>query len=171
MGKTGGHFVSNLSVVELAIVLHYVYDAPEDKPVWGVGRQSYSRRTLTNCRDQMHTMRRYGGLTGFPRRNESKHNVFGVRHSSTSIGTALGMAAVDKFLDNDRRSAAIIGNGAVTAGQALEALNRTGDIDVSLLVVLNNNEMLIPPNVGALSKYLTSNVVRDIRGVSSTIKT
>ena len=170
IGKTGGHFASNLGAVELTIALHYVYDAPEDKLVWDVGHQSYPHKILTGRKGQMHTMRRYGGLAGFPKRSESEYDAFGVGHSSTSIGAALGMAAADKLLGSDRRSVAIIGDGAMTAGQAFEALNCAGDMDVNLLVILNDNEMSISPNVGALPKYLASNVVRDMRGVLSTIK-
>ena len=170
IGKTGGHFASNLGAVELTIALHYVYDTPEDKLVWDVGHQSYPHKILTGRKNQMHTMRRYGGLAGFPKRSESEYDAFGVGHSSTSIGAALGMAAADKLLGSDRRSVAIIGDGAMTAGQAFEALNCAGDMDVNLLVILNDNEMSISPNVGALPKYLASNVVRDMRGVLSTIK-
>ena len=170
IGKTGGHFASNLGAVELTIALHYVYDTPEDHLVWDVGHQSYPHKILTGRKDQMHTMRRYGGLAGFPKRSESEYDAFGVGHSSTSIGAALGMAAADKLLGSDRRSVAIIGDGAMTAGQAFEALNCAGDMDVNLLVILNDNEMSISPNVGALPKYLASNVVRDMRGVLSTIK-
>ena len=170
IGKTGGHFASNLGAVELTVALHYVYHTPEDKLVWDVGHQSYPHKILTGRKDQMHTMRRYGGLAGFPKRSESEYDAFGVGHSSTSIGAALGMAAADKLLGSDRRSVAIIGDGAMTAGQAFEALNCAGDMDVNLLVILNDNEMSISPNVGALPKYLASNVVRDMRGVLSTIK-
>ena len=170
IGKTGGHFASNLGAVELTIALHYVYDTPEDHLVWDVGHQSYPHKILTGRKNQMHTMRRYGGLAGFPKRSESEYDAFGVGHSSTSIGAALGMAAADKLLGSDRRSVAIIGDGAMTAGQAFEALNCAGDMDVNLLVILNDNEMSISPNVGALPKYLASNVVRDMRGVLSTIK-
>ena len=170
IGKTGGHFASNLGAVELTIALHYVYDTPEDKLVWDVGHQSYPHKILTGRKGQMHTMRRYGGLAGFPKRSESEYDAFGVGHSSTSISAALGMAAADKLLGSDRRSVAIIGDGAMTAGQAFEALNCAGDMDVNLLVILNDNEMSISPNVGALPKYLASNVVRDMRGVLSTIK-
>ena len=170
VGQTGGHFASNLGAVELTIALHYVYDTPEDHLVWDVGHQSYPHKILTGRKNRMHTMRRYGGLAGFPKRSESEYDAFGVGHSSTSIGAALGMAAADKLLGSDRRSVAIIGDGAMTAGQAFEALNCAGDMDVNLLVILNDNEMSISPNVGALPKYLASNVVRDMRGVLSTIK-
>lgn len=170
VGQTGGHFASNLGAVELTITLHYVYDTPEDKLVWDVGHQSYPHKILTGRKNQMHTMRQYGGLAGFPKRSESEYDAFGVGHSSTSIGAALGMAAADKLLGSDRRSVAIIGDGAMTAGQAFEALNCAGDMDVDLLVVLNDNEMSISPNVGALPKYLASNVVRDMHGLLSTVK-
>lgn len=170
VGQTGGHFASNLGAVELTIALHYVYDTPEDKLVWDVGHQSYPHKILTGRKNQMHTMRQYGGLAGFPKRCESEYDAFGVGHSSTSIGAALGMAAADKILGSDRRSVAIIGDGAMTAGQAFEALNCAGDMDVNLLVILNDNEMSISPNVGALPKYLASNVVRDMHGLLSTVK-
>lgn len=170
VGQTGGHFASNLGAVELTIALHYVYNTPEDKLVWDVGHQSYPHKILTGRKNQMHTMRQYGGLAGFPKRCESEYDAFGVGHSSTSIGAALGMAAADKLLGGDRRSVAIIGDGAMTAGQAFEALNCAGDMDVDLLVVLNDNEMSISPNVGALPKYLASNVVRDMHGLLSTVK-
>ena len=170
VGKTGGHFASNLGAVELTVALHYVYDTPEDHLVWDVGHQSYPHKILTGRKNQMHTMRQYGGLAGFPKRSESEYDAFGVGHSSTSIGAALGMAVADKQLDNNRRSVAIIGDGAMTAGQAFEALNCAGDMDVDLLVILNDNEMSISPNVGALPKYLASNVVRDMHGLLSTIK-
>ena len=170
VGKTGGHFASNLGAVELTVALHYVYDTPEDHLVWDVGHQSYPHKILTGRKNQMHTMRQYGGLAGFPKRSESEYDAFGVGHSSTSIGAALGMAVADKQLGNNRRSIAIIGDGAMTAGQAFEALNCAGDMDVDLLVILNDNEMSISPNVGALPKYLASNVVRDMHGLLSTIK-
>ena len=170
VGKTGGHFASNLGAVELTVALHYVYDTPEDHLVWDVGHQSYPHKILTGRKNQMHTMRQYGGLAGFPKRSESEYDAFGVGHSSTSIGAALGMAVADKQLGSNRRSVAIIGDGAMTAGQAFEALNCAGDMDVDLLVILNDNEMSISPNVGALPKYLASNVVRDMHGLLSTIK-
>ena len=170
VGKTGGHFASNLGAVELTVALHYVYDTPEDHLVWDVGHQSYPHKILTGRKNQMHTMRQYGGLAGFPKRSESEYDAFGVGHSSTSIGAALGMAVADKQLGNNRCSVAIIGDGAMTAGQAFEALNCAGDMDVDLLVILNDNEMSISPNVGALPKYLASNVVRDMHGLLSTIK-
>ncbi len=170
VGKTGGHFASNLGAVELTVALHYVYHTPEDKLVWDVGHQSYPHKILTGRRNRMDTMRQYGGLAGFPKRGESAYDAFGVGHSSTSIGAALGMAVADKLAGNDKRSVAIIGDGAMTAGQAFEALNCAGDMDVNLLVVLNDNEMSISPNVGALPKYLATNVVRDMRGVLRSFK-
>ncbi|MDO5640155.1 MAG: 1-deoxy-D-xylulose-5-phosphate synthase [Neisseria sp.] len=170
VGKTGGHFASNLGAVELTVALHYVYHTPEDKLVWDVGHQSYPHKILTGRKARMHTMRQYGGLAGFPKRAESEYDAFGVGHSSTSIGAALGMAVADKLAGNGRRSVAIIGDGAMTAGQAFEALNCAGDMDVDLLVVLNDNEMSISPNVGALPKYLARNVVRDMHGLLSSIK-
>ena len=170
VGKTGGHFASNLGAVELTVALHYVYDTPDDHLVWDVGHQSYPHKILTGRKNRMHTMRQYGGLAGFPKRGESEYDAFGVGHSSTSIGAALGMAVADKLAGNGKRSVAVIGDGAMTAGQAFEALNCAGDMDIDLLVILNDNEMSISPNVGALPKYLARNVVRDMHGLLSTIK-
>ncbi|MDO5069845.1 MAG: 1-deoxy-D-xylulose-5-phosphate synthase [Neisseria zoodegmatis] len=170
VGKTGGHFASNLGAVELTVALHYVYDTPNDNVVWDVGHQSYPHKILTGRKNRMHTMRQYGGLAGFPKRGESEYDAFGVGHSSTSIGAALGMAVADKLAGNGKRSVAVIGDGAMTAGQAFEALNCAGDMDIDLLVILNDNEMSISPNVGALPKYLARNVVRDMHGLLSTIK-
>ncbi|MDO1509589.1 MULTISPECIES: 1-deoxy-D-xylulose-5-phosphate synthase [unclassified Neisseria] len=170
VGKTGGHFASNLGAVELTVALHYVYDTPNDNLVWDVGHQSYPHKILTGRKNRMHTMRQYGGLAGFPKRGESEYDAFGVGHSSTSIGAALGMAVADKLAGNGKRSVAVIGDGAMTAGQAFEALNCAGDMDIDLLVILNDNEMSISPNVGALPKYLARNVVRDMHGLLSTIK-
>lgn len=170
VGRTGGHFASNLGAVELTVALHYVYHTPEDHLVWDVGHQSYPHKILTGRRNRMDTMRQYGGLAGFPKRGESEYDAFGVGHSSTSIGAALGMAVADKLAGRNRRSVAVIGDGAMTAGQAFEALNCAGDMDIDLLVVLNDNEMSISPNVGALPKYLARNVVRDMHGLLSTIK-
>ena len=171
VGKTGGHFASNLGAVELAVALHYVYDTPRDHLVWDVGHQSYPHKILTGRRGRMHTLRQFGGLAGFPKRSESEYDDFGVGHSSTSIGAALGMAVADRLLGRDTRSVAVIGDGAMTAGQAFEALNCAGDMaDTDLLVILNDNEMSISPNVGALPKYLARNVMRDMRGVLHNIK-
>lgn len=170
VARTGGHFASNLGAVELTVALHYVYDTPQDHLVWDVGHQSYPHKILTGRKNRMDTMRQYGGLAGFPKRSESEYDDFGVGHSSTSIGAALGMAVADKLAGRDSRSVAIIGDGAMTAGQAFEALNCAGDMDIDLLVILNDNEMSISPNVGALPKYLARNVVRDMHGLLSTIK-
>lgn len=171
VGKTGGHFASNLGAVELAVALHYVYDTPRDHLVWDVGHQSYPHKILTGRRGRMHTLRQFGGLAGFPKRSESEYDDFGVGHSSTSIGAALGMAVADRLMGRDTRSVAVIGDGAMTAGQAFEALNCAGDMaDTDLLVILNDNEMSISPNVGALPKYLARNVMRDMRGVLHNIK-
>ncbi|SSY71152.1 1-deoxy-D-xylulose-5-phosphate synthase [Alysiella crassa] len=170
VGKTGGHFASNLGVIELTIALHYVYDTPHDHLVWDVGHQSYPHKILTGRKNRMNTIRQYGGLAGFPKRSESEYDDFGVGHSSTSIGAALGMAVADKLSGNTARSVAIIGDGAMTAGQAFEALNCAGDMDANLLVILNDNEMSISPNVGALPKYLASHVLSDMRGVLHELK-
>ena len=170
VGKTGGHFASNLGVVELTIALHYVFETPQDHLVWDVGHQSYPHKILTGRKDRMHTIRQFGGLAGFPKRSESEYDDFGVGHSSTSIGAALGMAVADRLSSSNARSVAVIGDGAMTAGQAFEALNNAGDMKVNLLVVLNDNEMSISPNVGALPKYLARNVMRDMRGVLHEIK-
>ena len=171
VSKTGGHFASNLGAVELTVALHYVYNTPEDHLVWDVGHQSYPHKILTGRKNRMDTMRQFGGLAGFPKRSESEYDDFGVGHSSTSIGAALGMAVADKLAGRSARSVAIIGDGAMTAGQAFEALNCAGDMaDTDLLVILNDNEMSISPNVGALPKYLARNVMRDMHGLLSTIK-
>ncbi|WII93402.1 1-deoxy-D-xylulose-5-phosphate synthase [Kingella negevensis] len=168
--QTGGHFASNLGAVELTVALHYVYNTPNDHLVWDVGHQTYPHKILTGRKDRMNTMRQYKGLAGFPKRSESEYDDFGVGHSSTSIGAALGMAVADKLSGSGNRSVAIIGDGAMTAGQAFEALNNAGDMDVNLLVILNDNEMSISPNVGALPKHLARHVMRDMRGVLHNIK-
>lgn len=170
VSKTGGHFASNLGAVELTVALHYVYQTPQDHLVWDVGHQSYPHKILTGRKGKMATMRQFGGLAGFPKRSESEYDVFGVGHSSTSIGAALGMAVADKLQHRNNRSVAIIGDGAMTAGQAFEALNNAGDMDVDLLVILNDNEMSISPNVGALPKYLARNPLHDVKGLVKSIK-
>ena len=142
VGKTGGHFASNLGVVELTIALHYVFETPQDHLVWDVGHQSYPHKILTGRKDRMHTIRQFGGLAGFPKRSESEYDDFGVGHSSTSIGAALGMAVADRLSGSNARSVAVIGDGAMTAGQAFEALNNAGDMKVNLLVVLNDKKPL-----------------------------
>lgn len=154
VSQSGGHFASNLGAVELTLALHYVFDTPHDRLVWDVGHQSYPHKILTGRRHQMHTMRKYGGLAGFPKREESEYDTFAVGHSSTSIGAAAGMAEASKLLGEKRKCVAIIGDGAMTAGMAFEALNNAGDKLTDLLVVLNDNEMSISPNVGAFNAYL-----------------
>ncbi len=154
VSKTGGHLSSGLGAIELTIALHYVFNTPDDRLVWDVGHQSYPHKILTGRREQMSSIRTRGGLSGFPKRCESPYDAFGVGHSSTSISAALGMAVAAKQLNSDRKSVAIIGDGAMTAGMAFEALNHAGDLDANLLVILNDNEMSISPNVGGLSNYL-----------------
>ena len=154
VSKTGGHLSSNLGTVELTIALHYVFDTPEDRIVWDVGHQTYAHKILTGRREQMARLRMMDGISGFPRRSESKYDAFGTAHSSTSISAALGMAVASKIKHDPRRSVAVIGDGAMSAGMAFEALNNAGAMDVDLLVVLNDNEMSISPPVGALTNYL-----------------
>ncbi len=154
VSKTGGHLSSGLGAIELTIALHYVFNTPTDKVIWDVGHQSYPHKILTGRREQMDTMRKRGGLSGFPKRSESPYDAFGVGHSSTSISAALGMAIAAKLNKSEHKSIAVIGDGAMTAGMAFEALNHAGDLDADLLVVLNDNEMSISPNVGGLSNYL-----------------
>lgn len=154
VSQTGGHFASNLGAIELTIALHYVFDTPRDKLIWDVGHQSYPHKILTGRRERMDTMRKKGGLAGFPKRDESLYDAFGVGHSSTSISAAHGMAEAFKLKGEPHRAIAVIGDGAMTAGQAFEGLNNAGDADADVLVILNDNEMSISPNVGALSNYL-----------------
>jgi len=154
VARTGGHLASNLGVVELTIALHYVFNTPEDKLVWDVGHQTYPHKILTGRRDKMQSLRKPQGIAGFPRRNESIYDTFGTGHSSTSISAALGMAVAAQKTGSARRSVAIIGDGAMTAGMAFEALNNAGNMDANLLVILNDNDMSISNNVGALNKYL-----------------
>jgi len=151
----GGHFSSNLGTVELTVALHYVFNTPQDRLVWDVGHQAYPHKILTGRRERMDSIRQQGGLAGFPKRCESEYDTFGVGHSSTSISAALGMALAAQHKGEDYQAIAVIGDGAMTAGMAYEALNHAGDLDANLLVVLNDNEMSISPNVGALRKYLT----------------
>ena len=169
---TGGHFASNLGAVELTVALHYVYNTPDDHLVWDVGHQSYPHKILTGRKSRMGTMRQQHGLAGFPKRCESEYDAFGVGHSSTSIGAALGMQVADQLQGKPNRHVAIIGDGAMTAGQAFEALNNAGDMpNTNLLVILNDNEMSISPNVGALPKYLAQSVMRDFKGLVKSAKT
>ena len=155
VSKTGGHFASNLGCIELTVALHYVFDTPHDRLVWDVGHQTYPHKILTGRRARMDTMRMKDGLAGFPKREESEYDTFGVGHSSTSIGAALGMAAAARTQGQARKVVAVIGDGAMTAGMAFEALNNAGAMDTDLLVILNDNDMSISPNVGALNHYLT----------------
>ena len=154
VSKTGGHLSSNLGTVELTVALHYVFNTPEDRLVWDVGHQTYPHKILTGRRDRMDTLRMLGGLSGFPMRKESAYDTFGTAHSSTSISAALGMAIGAKIKGDQRYSVAIIGDGAMTAGMAFEALNNAGVADCNLLVILNDNDMSISPPVGALNRYL-----------------
>ena len=154
VSKTGGHLGSNLGTVELTVALHYVFNTPEDRLVWDVGHQTYPHKILTGRRDRMAGLRLLGGLSGFPQRTESEFDAFGTAHSSTSISAALGMALAAKIKGEHRHSVAIIGDGAMTAGMAFEALNNAGVADCNLLVILNDNDMSISPPVGALNRYL-----------------
>ena len=154
VSQTGGHLSSNLGVVELTIALHYVFNTPEDRLVWDVGHQTYPHKILTGRREAMAGLRKPGGIAGFPRREESVFDCFGTGHSSTSISAALGMAIAAQKTGSNRRAVAIIGDGAMTAGMAFEALNNAGAMDANLLVILNDNDMSISPNVGALQNYL-----------------
>jgi 1-deoxy-D-xylulose-5-phosphate synthase len=153
--ETGGHFASNLGSVELTLALHYVFSSPEDKIVWDVGHQAYPHKILTGRRERFHTIRQEGGLSGFLQREESEHDQFGAGHASTSISAALGMAVGGQLRGAQFHSIAVIGDGALTGGMAYEALNNAGSLQVPLIVVLNDNEMSIAPNVGALPKYLS----------------
>ena len=154
VSQTGGHLSSNLGTVELTVALHYVFNTPDDRLVWDVGHQTYPHKILTGRRERMGTLRQLGGLSGFPRRDESQYDTFGTAHSSTSISAALGMALASQFKGEDRNAVAIIGDGSMSAGMAFEALNNAGvHDDCRLLVVLNDNDMSISPPVGALIRY------------------
>jgi 1-deoxy-D-xylulose-5-phosphate synthase len=154
VAKTGGHLSSNLGTVELTVALHYVFNTPHDRLVWDVGHQTYPHKILTGRRERMASLRQLGGLSGFPQRSESGHDTFGTAHSSTSISAALGMALAARMKGEDRRTIAVIGDGALTAGMAFEALNNAGVADCNLLVILNDNDMSISPPVGALNRHL-----------------
>ena len=155
VGQTGGHFGAGLGVVELTIALHYVYETPSDRLVWDVGHQTYPHKILTSRRERMNSIRQGGGLSGFPKRDESEFDTFGVGHSSTSISAALGMAIGNEISGNGRKAVAIIGDGAMTAGMAFEALNHAAHTETDMLVILNDNNMSISPNVGGLATYLS----------------
>lgn len=184
VSKNGGHLAPNLGVVELTLALHYVFDAPYDRIIWDVGHQAYTHKILTGRRDRFETIRQYEGISGFPKRSESKYDAFGTGHSSTSISAALGMAVASSLKQVSNRSIAVIGDGSMTGGIAFEALNQAGDLDKNLIVVLNDNEMSISPNVGALSSFLSRklsnktlinlkreiiNVLKSIPGLGSNI--
>ncbi len=154
VGQTGGHFGAGLGVVELTIALHYVFDTPDDRLVWDVGHQAYPHKILTGRREQMSSLRQKDGVAAFPRRSESEYDTFGVGHSSTSISAALGMAIAARMQGSGRKSIAVIGDGALTAGMAFEALNHASDVQADMLVILNDNDMSISRNVGGLSNYL-----------------
>lgn len=155
VGQSGGHFGAGLGVVELTVALHYIYHTPEDRLVWDVGHQTYPHKILTGRRQQMHSIRQAGGLSGFPKRAESEYDTFGVGHSSTSLSAAQGMAMASAMSGSERKCAAIIGDGAMTAGMAFEALNHIAHTDTDMLVILNDNNMSISPNVGGLATYLS----------------
>lgn len=154
VGQTGGHFGAGLGVIELTVALHYVFDTPDDRLVWDVGHQAYPHKILTGRREQMSTLRQKGGVAAFPRRSESEYDTFGVGHSSTSISAALGMAIAARLQGSERKSIAVIGDGALTAGMAFEALNHAPEVNADMLVILNDNDMSISRNVGGLSNYL-----------------
>jgi 1-deoxy-D-xylulose-5-phosphate synthase len=155
VSKSGGHFAAGLGTVELAIALHYVYNTPDDRIVWDVGHQTYPHKILTARRDRLHTIRKKDGLSGFPQRAESAYDAFGVGHAGTSVSAALGMAIAARNTGSERKVVAVIGDGALTAGMAFEALDHAGNLKPDMLVILNDNNMAISPNVGALSSYLT----------------
>src|SRR6187551_1749995 len=153
VSQMGGHFAAGLGTVELTVALHYVFDTPEDRLVWDVGHQAYPHKVLTGRRDRLKTIKLKDGLAPFPTRGESEYDTFGVGHSSTSISAALGMAIAASRSEQKRRVVAVIGDGALSAGMAFEALNHAGSMDVDMLVILNDNDMSISENVGAFSNY------------------
>ncbi|AAR34016.1 1-deoxy-D-xylulose-5-phosphate synthase [Geobacter sulfurreducens] len=167
VSRTGGHLASNLGVVELSIALHYCFDSPTDRFVWDVGHQAYTHKILTGRRDRFHTQRQYGGISGFPKRSESSHDAFDTGHSSTSISAGLGMAMARELRGGSNKVVAVIGDGSMTGGIAFEALNQAGHLKKNLIVVLNDNEMSISPNVGAFSSFvsrkLTGSYFRELK--------
>ncbi len=173
VSKTGGHLAAGLGTVELTIALHYVFNTPDDRLVWDVGHQTYPHKILTGRRERMATLRQKGGIAGFPKRSESEYDTFGVGHSSTSISAALGMAVAAARTGQQRHVVAVIGDGALSAGMAYEALNNAGNMDANLLVILNDNDMSISPNVGAMSNYLarilSGRVYSSVRTGSKTV--
>jgi len=161
VAENGGHLGSSLGVVELSVALHKVFDSPHDKIIWDVGHQAYAHKLLTGRLERFHTLRQLNGICGFPKRNESEHDAFDVGHSSTSISAALGMAAGKDILDRDEKIIAVIGDGSLTAGMAFEGLNHAGHLKQKMVVILNDNEMSISPNVGALSSFLSRKLSSD----------
>jgi 1-deoxy-D-xylulose-5-phosphate synthase len=155
VSANGGHLASNLGAVELTLALHYVFRMPQDKIIWDVGHQAYTHKLLTGRREGFHTLRTRGGISGFPKRKESAYDVFDVGHSGTSISAALGIAEAMRHKGEPGKVVAVIGDGSMTAGLALEGLNQGGELGDRLVVVLNDNEMSIAPNVGAMSSYLS----------------
>src|SRR3954463_13922068 len=156
INSVGGHYASNLGTVELTVALHHCFRSPQDKIVWDVGHQAYPHKLLTGRRDRFHTIRQYGGLSGFLSRDESVHDAFGAGHATTSISAAYGMAVARDLKGEHNHVVAVIGDGAMTGGMAYEALNNAGNSSTPFIVILNDNEMSIAPNVGALSNYLYS---------------
>ena len=150
LNQCGGHFAGSLGTVELTLALHYVFNTPDDKLIWDVGHQAYGHKVLTGRRDRLHTIKQYHGLAPFPKRSESEYDTFGVGHSSTSISAALGMAIAAQRAGSPNQGIAIIGDGGLTGGMAFEALNHAGSVDANVLIILNDNDMSISPNVGAL---------------------
>jgi len=155
VARNAGHLAPNLGVVELTLALHRVFDSPRDKIVWDVGHQSYPHKLVTGRFDTFHTLRQYDGIAGYPRRVESPHDHFGTSHGSTSISAALGFAAARDLKGEDHHVIAVIGDGALTGGLAFEGLNNAGELNKRLIVILNDNEMSISPNIGAIHRYLT----------------
>ncbi|MCJ7508925.1 MAG: 1-deoxy-D-xylulose-5-phosphate synthase, partial [candidate division Zixibacteria bacterium] len=160
VSKNGGHLASNLGAIELSIALHYVLDSPKDKIIWDVGHQCYTHKLLTGRREEFNTLRKYKGISGFPKKKESEHDAYEVGHASTSISAALGMACARDYLNQNFRIAVVVGDGALTGGLSFEGMNNSGALNKNMLVVLNDNTMSISKNVGALSKYLT-NILTD----------
>jgi len=175
VSKVGGHLAPCLGVVELTLALHYVFDTPEDKLIWDVGHQAYAHKLITGRRDQFHTLRQYKGISGFPKRSESEYDAFDTGHSSTSISAGLGIAIAKSLQEDPHKTIAVIGDGSMTGGIAFEALNQAGHLDKDLIVILNDNEMSISPNVGALSSFLSrkltsKNIVRAKKDLSHFLK-
>ena len=155
VSKTGGHLAPSLGVVELTIAMHYVFDAPKDKIIWDVGHQAYAHKLITNRRDRFHTLRTHGGISGFPKRDESPYDTFDTGHSSTSISAGLGISTAKALKNETCRVISVIGDGSMTAGLAFEGLNQAGHTEKDLMVIFNDNAMSIAPNVGAFSSFLS----------------